>query len=330
MIKKIVSIITPVYNAERTLSVTLSALLQQTYCHLELLFVNDASTDGSLAVIEGALEGFKQRGICVEVLTHAVNQGVAVARNTGLDHATGDYIYYVDADDWLEADMIQIAVEEAERSHAQIIGFDWYLAFEKRARHMRQPHFSTPAEAIELMLNGKMRWNLWLFLVRRSLYEQHRIRFTPQMNMGEDMMVTFKLFSLADRVSYIGRPLYHYGQSNEGSLTKVYSDRHMKEVSCNVDEAARFLSQGTYGTYIKQQLDVLKLNIKLPLLISADYARYRKWRSWFPESNASSWDNRGQSRRLRLIQWAAWKRQFWIIKLHYFLVIKVVYGLIYN
>ncbi|NGM64060.1 glycosyltransferase family 2 protein [Sphingobacterium sp. SGR-19] len=327
----VVSIIIPVYNAADTLHSCLTSLEKQSYTHLELLFVNDCSTDHSLEMLEDfALSSKDRETITVKIISHETNQGVAAARNTGLEHATGDYIYYVDADDWIEDNTIQLAVEEAEQSGADIVGFDWYLSFAKKERLMQQPRFLTPKDAITGMLEGKMRWNLWLFLVKRSLYEKNNIRFIPQRNMGEDMMVTFKLFALATKVSHLPQALYHYGQSNADSLTKVYSDKHIAEVTENMEEIERFFSTGKYAEVIRTKLDLLKLNIKLPLLISGRSARYQKWCSWFPGSNRYAWDNNAQSLRIRLIQWAAWKKQFWMVKLHYYGIIRLVYGVIYR
>jgi len=327
----VVSIIVPVYNAADMLHICLASLEKQSYDYLELIFVNDCSRDNSLQVIEGFKKVVDHRDkFVVKVINHEVNQGVAAARNTGLNHATGDYIYYVDADDWLDENAIELIMEEAGRSGADIIGLDWYLAFSKKERLMRQPHFSAPAEAITQMLNGRMRWNLWLFLVKRSLYETHRIRFIPQMNMGEDMMVMFKLFSLAESVSYLPCALYHYGQSNTTSLTKVYSDKHIQEVTENIKEIERFFSTGVYAKHVEEKLDLLKLNIKLPLLISNRNNRYQKWRTWFSEANKCAWRNNVQSLRIRLIQWAAWRKQFWMIKLHYYLLIRMMYGVVYK
>jgi len=330
-LQPVVSIIIPVYNAEDTLHTCLSSLERQTYAYLELIFVNDCSQDRSPQVLEDFMKKVANRGLFfVKIVNHKENKGVAAARNTGLDYATGEYIYYVDADDWIEENAIQSMVAEAESTTAEIVGFDWYLSFEKNERRMRQPSFSSPEDAIIKMIHGKMRWNLWIFLVKRSLYEKHGIRFQPKMNMGEDMMVMFKLFSVADKVVYLNRALYHYGQTNSSSLTKIYSDRHMEEVTHNLKEVERFLLRSRYADKICGQIALLKLNIKLPLLISDKTEQYRKWRCWFVDSNSFAWSNGIQSIRLRVIQWAACRRQFWIIKLHYYFITRIMYGVFYK
>lgn len=195
---------------------------------------------------------------------------------------------------------------------------------------MNQPVFKTAWEGIDLMLSGLMRWNLWLFMVKRSLYVENRIHFEPQMNMGEDLMVTLKLFAEAQKVHFIDKPLYHYNQMNDNSLTKNYSAKNMEEVTWNVLEAERYLRNSKYENRLGNLLQFLKLTIKLPLLISDKVSNYKKWLTWFPESNSYVSLNKKMSFRLYILQNMAVRSQYWFIKLHYYLVIKVMYGIIYK
>ena len=88
---------------------------------------------------------------------------------------------------------------------------------------MIQPEVKSGKEAFVKMCNGVMRWNLWLFMVRRSIYEDHKFRFIPQANMGEDMMVMMKILLNTDAISIVHRPLYHYIQTNSNAMTKNFS-----------------------------------------------------------------------------------------------------------
>ena len=326
-----VSIIVPVYNAEQTLGVCLQSLRDQTHPALEIIFINDCSKDNSGHLLDDFAEEFRDsQSLEVHVLKHATNQGVAVARNTGLDHATGAYIYYVDADDSLAPNAVSLAIDKAQEMDVDIVGFNWLLTFGENERKMNQPAFQTPWEALEKIMLGTMRWNLWLFLVKRSLYEKNNIRFTPDMNMGEDLMVMVKLFSYAEHVAFIDQALYRYRQSNSASLTKTYTDAHMEQVTRNVDEVESFLKASRYGPQLGNLIEQLKLNIKLPLLISAKTKQYKLWRSWFPEANAFVWKNKALPWRTRLIQYFALKKQFWLLKIYYYFVIRFVYGIIYR
>ncbi|MBB6130760.1 glycosyltransferase family 2 protein [Mucilaginibacter lappiensis] len=327
----IVSIIIPVFNAEDTLLICLTSLESQTYAYLELLFVNDCSVDNSVALIkEFATKWQNDEYIRVKILQHERNKGVAAARNTGLDQATGEYIYYVDADDSMESDTIEIAVKTALENEADIVGLNWFLTFQQNERQMNQTAFNTPWQAISLILSGKMRWNLWLFLTKRSLYENNKIRFIPGKNMGEDLVVSIKLFTCAQKVIYMNKACYHYGQSNSQSLTKTYSDQHIREVTENVKEVETYLMNSKFGNDIGNLLFYLKLNIKLPLLVSAKTSNYKRWIDWFPEANPFVLRNKSLPFRTRILQWLAVNRQYWALKLYYRLVIQVFYGVLYK
>lgn len=328
--KTLVSVVIPVYNAENTFHVALESLKNQNYRHLEIIVVNDCSTDNTLNVIEDYIPVLENKGMRTRVISHEQNLGVAATRNTAIEYVTGEFIYFLDADDHIESNAIELLVEEAVLKNADIVGCNWFLTFEKNERKMNQPSFTEPKEAIQKMLNGTMRWNLWLFMVRRSLYINHQIRFIPGMNMGEDLTVMIKLFVHASSVTYLNKALYHYGQSNDQSLTKIYSEAHIQEVSTNVKEVERYLFNHAFLDQLGDSLDFLKLNIKLPLLISDDEDRYRTWLEWFPESNDKVMINKALAFRTRLIQWLAVKKQFWVIKLYYRIVIRFVYGRLYK
>ena len=326
-----VSVIVPVYNAASTLLTSLHSLKEQTYSLLEIVLINDASTDTSLHVLQQfAVSSVDREGMTIKIFSHEQNLGVASARNTGLEQATGTYIFYVDSDDWIAPNAIELTVNKAMETDADIVGFNWCLSFEKNERVMNQPNFSDPIEAIKKILAGGMRWNLWLFLTKRSLYEKHKLRFLDGMNMGEDLLMMIKLFSCSRKVSFLDIPLYHYGQSNGESLTKTYSPKHIQEVSHHIAEVETVLLTHGLMKDIGDGLFFLKLNIKLPMLISPNVNQYKKWITWFPEANTYIAKNKVWPWRIRFIQQMAIKKQYWVLRLYYYLVVRLVYGVIYK
>lgn len=327
---KVISVIIPVYNASATLASCLMSLSAQTYRNLELLFVDDCSTDESLNILIAFAGQYSDTDFVVKVLHHERNRGVAAARNTALNHANGDYIYYVDADDSIEPDTLECLLKEVQEKELDIVGHEWFLTFNCRERYMKQPAYFNPYEALCYMMCGIMRWNLWLFLVRRSLYVENNIQFTEGMNMGEDMMVIMKLFACAKKVAIINRPFYHYEQQNLNSLTKTYSQEHIRQVTNNVFEVERFINDSPYACSLSKFLPFLKLNIKLPLLMTDDEFRYKQWLEWFPEANNHILHNKLLPWRTRCIQWLAVKRCFLLLKLYYRIIFKLVYGVIYK
>lgn len=328
--KRVISVIVPVYNAASTLSTCLNSLSNQTYRALELLFVDDASTDGSLELLYDYADQCADAELNIKIIHHPVNRGVAAARNTALGQATGDYIYYVDADDSIEPDTLECLLKVIEETGAEIVGHEWHLAFGHNERYMRQPSIRTPEEALREMMCGRMRWNLWLFLVKRSLYKENNIHFVEGWNMGEDMMVMMKLLVCSHKIVMVHKPFYHYRQINTEALTRTsHSENHIVQVTNNIYEIERFM-QLHKVTRVDGYMNMLKLIIKLPLLITVDMECYKKWRAWFPEVNEYAFNNKVQPLRIRLIQYAAWKRQDWVVKLYYYSFVKLIYGIIYR
>ena len=243
--------------------------------------------------------------------------------------ATGDYIYYVDADDWIEPDAIGQMCALAASRDADIVGCGWFLAFSRNERRMPMPSYLTPAEALRGMLCGQLRWNLWLFMVRRTVYVEHDIRFIEGENVGEDMLVLIQLFAYARSIAFVERPLYHYQKLNAQSITQLSEVEKMHRLSHNLNAAVRFL-EGQFGADYGREVNFFKLNAKMPLLITDDRESHRLWAATFPEANRYIMQNRMQSLRMRLVQWMAAKGQFWAVRAYYRLVFKFVYGILFK
>ncbi|AKH95637.1 MULTISPECIES: glycosyltransferase family 2 protein [Elizabethkingia] len=326
----LVSIIVPVYNAEDTLHIAIDSILAQTYQNIELVIVDDCSKDNTLNKLYKYKDGEINNNFSIKIISHETNKGVASARNTGLENASGEYIYYVDADDWIDDKTIEILIKEQQKNDSDIVGCNWYLSFNQNERRMNQPVFTSSLEAIQKMTNGTMRWNLWLFMGKRSLYEKYNIRFISGMNMGEDLMVMMRLFIHSNHVSFVNKALYHYGQSNNDSLTKTYSEKHRLEVAINLQKVEESINDSSFSHTIGDGINFLKLNIKLPLLISNKESDYKKWEEWFPEANPYVMKNIELPFRTRLLQWMAVKKQYWFLKMYYNIVIHYIYGIIYK
>lgn len=327
----LVSVIMPVYNAAKTLSYCLDTVFALNYPNLELIFVNDCSSDSGVQIITDYIDGNRHRqNIHAKLFHHLQNRGVAAARNTGLEHAEGDYIYYIDSDDKVEPDALIVMMTEMLKQQAEIVGCEWYLTYRQNARYMKQPAVGSPEEAFYKMTGGLLRWNLWLFLVKRSLYETHHIRFLEGMNMGEDLMVMGKLLLHARTIVMVHQPLYHYLQTNAASLTKATSDTYIHQVRENVRELESYATRTFSGKVLSESFSFLKLNIKLPLLTSGKKEDYIIWLQWFPEADDAIMRNRLLPLRTRLLQWFAHRKQYWLVRLYYMAVFRVIYGVIYR
>jgi glycosyltransferase involved in cell wall biosynthesis len=304
-------------------------LFSQTLRDFEAVFVDDCSSDNTGEELKRIISGYDRDDISVKIVRHEPNKGVAAARNTGLDNAEGEYVYYLDSDDYFDDDALEVMYETAKMDDADVVGCEWLLSFENNARHMVQPEVKTGKEAFGKMCNGVMRWNLWLFMVRRNLYEDNAFRFIPGANMGEDMMMMLKILLNAGRVSMIHRPLYHYIQTNSNAMTKNFA-RYCGQVSENVAELERYIAKRGESDELGGLINQLKLNLKLPLIISDKTSDFEMWQEWFPESTPYAGQNPDQPFRTRLIQKLAARKCYFALKLYYIFVIKFVYGVIYK
>ena len=321
-----ISLIIPVFNAEATLPNTLRSIAGQSFRDFEVIFIDDASTDGSPAVMEQFAAKSDQP---VRIIRQAKNRGVAAARNCGLDAANGDWLAFVDADDTLEPTALETAVS-ATTTGVDIIGWDWTLGFEKNGRYMRQAEYTTPLHALQNLMGGTMRWNLWLFLIRRKLIEENSIRFIDGANMAEDMQFMIKSYCAANRAIQVHKALYRYNALSSSSISRQFSDERRAEISANLKEATTAVLQSTYAESLAPYLQYLKLYLKLPLLIGSDRNNYQLWYNWFPEANAFASSNKALPLRTRVLQGMAARRIWWGVKLYYYLVYKFVYGFLFR
>lgn len=323
-----VSVIIPIYKVENFIVRCTKSLLQQTLNDVEYIFVDDATPDRSIELLEEVIGQYSERKGQVRLLKHQTNKGLPAARNTGLSVAKGEYIFHCDSDDFVEPKMLERLYLKAKSDEADIVWCDWWLSFERNERYMKQPGYATPMEALKGLLEGTMKFNVWNKLVKRTLYADYNIQFPSGYGMGEDMTM-IRLFARAGKVSYLAEAFYHYVQLNTGAFCKTENKQHLIDLRHNVSLVEDDL-WSLYGKEIETELAFFKLNVKFPFLITDNPAKYKLWEAWFPEANKFIIKNKNISLRSRLLQLAAWKKQYWLVKLYYICIHRLVYGVIYR
>lgn len=306
-----ISIIIPIHKVEAFIARCATTLLEQTLREVEYIFVDDATPDSSIQVLEEVVARYPERKEQVRIVHHDVNKGLPAARNTGLAMATGEYIFHCDSDDYVELTMLEEMYKIAKEQDVDIVWCDWFLTFAENERYMKQPSFETPIEALKAMLSGGMKYNVWNKLVRRSLYTDNGIQFPAGYGMGEDMAMMM-LFAHAQNVAYIPKAYYHYIKTNTNAFSQTYSDKHLMELKHNVQRIVDYM-QGIYGNTLDKELNFFKLDVKFPFLIAG---HYKRWDEWYPEANTYILQNKTISTRTRYIQWFASKRQYWMVGLY--------------
>lgn len=323
-----VSVIVPIFKVEQFIERCVRSLMEQTLREVEYIFVDDASPDGSMGVLHKTLADYPERAKQVRILKHEQNKGLPAARNTGLAIAEGEYIFHCDSDDYVEREMLEEMYAKAKEQDADYLWSDFWLSFEQNERYMQVRSYDTPREALQGVLEGAMKYNVWNKLVRRSLYTESGIEFPAGHSMGEDMTM-IRLLACAKRVAYIPKAYYHYVRLNMSALTQTFSERHLIDIRHNVDQTVTFLRK-VLGTGIEREVALFQLSVKLPFIISDKHTDYQRWKAWYPEANRYVWEAQSLPWRTKLMQWFAAKGQFWAVWLYYKAVYKLIYGVIYR
>lgn len=211
-----VSVIIPVYNVAEYLPKCLDTVIAQTHSNLEIIVVDDGSSDGSSFICDEYAA--KDSRI---IVVHKENGGVSSARNVGLDIASGEWIGWVDPDDWVELDMFEYLVENTSAFDADIVVCGRQLEYPDRseAYTFEQQILMDRETAISVLLENEiMRNYLWDKLWKRSLFSD--IRF-PEGRTYEDIAVLHRLFERAECVCCLPQIKYHYWQRDNGIVNNI-------------------------------------------------------------------------------------------------------------
>lgn len=220
----LVSIIVPVYNAEKYLEYTVQSILRQTYPHFELLLVNDGSTDTSATLCDGyAAQDSRVRAI------HKANEGVSATRNRGLDEATGDFIVFVDADDLIQKRMLQKMIAAVTTYHTDlaICGFERFWPKWKNQFRISPYSLVIFQSRMELAsvynepATNMFGVSIWAKMYRRSIIKENHIRFRLDTNYEEDCLFNLDYFRHVTTTAVLRDCFYLYRQQ-EQSLSKGY------------------------------------------------------------------------------------------------------------
>lgn len=219
-----VSVIVPVYNAERGIARCIESILGQSLTNLELILVDDGSRDRSGAICdEYALKDSR-----VSVI-HKPNEGVAATRMAGINAARGEYSIQVDADDWVDPAMLEELYVKAREEEADMVICDFYYDYQGRKpikRRVQRPE-CLDAESVlgELLQYRRISPSLANKLIRHSCYRMYQVQIPTDISHGEDFYVSLSLLRHKElRVAYLPAAYYHYVQDAcSTSLTHTYS-----------------------------------------------------------------------------------------------------------
>ena len=206
-----ISVIVPIYNCEKKLNRCIESILNQSYKELEIILVNDGSTDDSLKICNQ----YKEKDSRIKVVNKE-NAGVFAARNTGIECAQGKYIQFVDSDDYIEKDMCTMLVKAMENTEADMVLSGFYH------RYLNEDIVKVPKGKENSALNKKEFAESFLELYQQGflnmpwnkLYKKELIRkkFKENLSLGEDLLFNLKYMEMAEKIAVVEEPLYYYIQ----------------------------------------------------------------------------------------------------------------------
>lgn len=283
-----ISVIVPVYNAGRYLERCIDSILSQTFLELELILIDDGSTDSSGAICDS----FAAKDPRV-IVKHCKNHGVSAARNEGITIARGQFISFVDADDFLDLSAYGKLYATAVQTAAQVVWCDCIQLFKGgRTFHIRAfeegpDKRSSVANMVMYGPNGGTLWNY--LLIDNRLIKEHSLRFPSRYGIGEDFWFGLKVHVFAKKSTKVKEPLYLYNMENMQSLShREGAEITFKKWDC-LCESYDFLKEQNLFKIYEKEISWRMLLAKTPWVMSPSTFKY--YFSNLPEVNEFVDDN---------------------------------------
>ena len=243
------SVIVPVYNLGILVNQCVISLISQTFDNFEIILVNDGSTDNSLSI----LREWEKKDKRIQIIDK-LNGGLSSARNVGLRQSIGDYILFVDGDDWLAIDALE-SIEDYLRQNENVdmLCFDYYAYYDDN--HMKLISFKAPMEIVDGLTyfeRSSFKITAWSKVYRKSFLDKIDLNFLEG-RLHEDLSYTIPLCLCANCVGYVNKPLYYYRQNREGSIMRKISYKNVLDFSHALCFDYYLLKQrGRLNVYVSQ------------------------------------------------------------------------------
>lgn len=210
----LVSVIVPIYNTERFLQKCLESIVCQTYPDLDIVLIDDGSTDGCVLICD--TYGKKDDRIRV---FHQENSGAVASRAFGLSVATGEYLIFVDSDDYIAPDMCERMLRLAISADCDMVWCNVNVVMSAGTQLASIKYTNFTDEMIHRILRGEVPGWLGNKLIKRAFYNSANIQSYPADSMLEDMLQSIELLCANPKMGYVNRPLYYYNRMNESAMT---------------------------------------------------------------------------------------------------------------
>lgn len=280
-----VSIIIPIYNSINYLEKCIDSLMQQSLNNIEFIFVDDKSTDGSLNKLKELLSNYTDKHY--KIIEHATNLGSAQSRNSGLEKAEGEYIGWMDSDDYIDVNMYKALYDRAKKENYDLVWCDFLLVFNKDIQQKNQDYSTNNLEFMNGLINNEIQGMLWNKIMRSDIIRENKITFINGANMGEDRAFLFKFLYYSTKISHLKGYYYYYDQTNSAALTRDLKSIRIYEEIANNKSILEFIDKHGIKGISDEAILNFKFRSKKKLLHSKDLKDFENWKNIFSECNHS-------------------------------------------
>ncbi|WP_242384750.1 glycosyltransferase family 2 protein [Phocaeicola sartorii] len=269
----LVSICVPVYNVGQYIERCCRSLFEQSYNNIEYIFVDDCSSDESIDIVRQTVLDYPERTSSVEIIKHKENKGSSGARNSGIDVSSGYFLLFVDGDDYIDSQTVELLVKQAMRDDVDVVIYDSKFIYANRIVIPNRTVPSNKEDVVKYLLTYKLAPSVCGKLYKTSLVKDHEIRFIEGLNVGEDYCTSPCILYYANKVSHCKGCYYNYIKYNETSYTNNYKAKSIEDMIRAVSILDVFFkSKDDYQIY-EDCLQEAHLRVKVNLLLNI--CRYR-------------------------------------------------------
>ena len=295
MNKPIISVIVPVYNTEKYLHRCIDSILAQTFTDFELLLIDDGSKDNSGKICDE----YAAKDSRVRVF-HKENGGVSSARNLGLDNAQGEWIAFVDSDDYISPQMYELLYKKSLNDSSELVYCDIYMIYKDTITVYKSAQYNKSHE--ECVKNWII--SVWtsccIFIAKKRLYTQNNLKSPIGVAYAEDFWLSTRLFHYAQSISKVELPLYYYYRINPNSaMHKLNTETENNERNSYVETIDFFKSLGILENYEKEMCwRILKSTHD-----SIYQNRHNEFLSIYPKAHSYIWSCPYVNAKSKILMW---------------------------
>lgn len=291
-----ISIIIPIYNVERYLRQCIDSILAQTFTDFELLLIDDGSPDGCPAICDE----YAEKDARIRVF-HKQNGGVTSARNKGLNNANGNWIIYIDGDDWIEPTYVEELYNTAINNEADIAICAFRFVYEDGSSVIEHPTIWDDNKQASLNRYIASIWTTACGTIQKSsLYKDNGVQSPKDLTFCEDFHLMVRLCYFANKVVSINRPLYNYRQRSSSIVHSLNDKTWRDELSTYLEIIDFFRNQGELETYKKV---MAWRTLKTSNGMTLDLSRFDEFKKYNPDKKDYIWDCPFIEFKLKILAW---------------------------